>query len=411
MNLQTGSKGQDVINLQNQLKAAGYDTGASDGIFGAKTQAAVKAYQTANNLAVDGIAGKNTLGSLSNPVAKPTATPTPTKTPTVTAPTPVATPKYEPPTFKPFESTIARPTAPNLPSAPQIGAFNPNIDQSALQQQSLDLLKPQYERGQEQLKDLYGMNMQGINDESLKRGLARGSYVGNRQDRETTESGKREVDLDRNYNEQANLMASQNYDKEYNRQYQGYRDNTENTWRQYQANTDSMWRNYDSLMDLYNLDLTTEQNNYTNQYNDAWKQYDANYNQGRDAITDKQNADNFALQQSQFDFTKTTDQRDYDWNTYMDTENLKLSKANASNKNAANALKDIDPYTMAFNDIFSSPNPGNTWAAKKNQYKEILSSTPGAYEALSAEYLAWLKKNPSKPRDASRTEAMKAYYS
>ena len=64
--LRNGSKGSDVIKLQNALINAGYDVGSlgADGIYGAKTQAAVKAYQKANGLTVDGIAGKNTLGSL-----------------------------------------------------------------------------------------------------------------------------------------------------------------------------------------------------------------------------------------------------------------------------------------------------------------------------------------------------------
>lgn len=58
-----GSAGEDVKKLQSLLNAQGYDL-AVDGIFGAKTQAAVKDYQSKNSLAVDGIAGINTWSSL-----------------------------------------------------------------------------------------------------------------------------------------------------------------------------------------------------------------------------------------------------------------------------------------------------------------------------------------------------------
>ena len=71
-NLKTGSSGSEVKKLQEALVAAGYDVGktGADGIFGANTAAAVKQYQKDNGLAVDGIAGKNTLGSLYSTTTK-----------------------------------------------------------------------------------------------------------------------------------------------------------------------------------------------------------------------------------------------------------------------------------------------------------------------------------------------------
>ena len=65
-NLKYGSSGEEVKKLQNALIDAGYDVGSTgaDGVFGKNTQAAVQAYQKANGLAVDGIAGVNTLGKL-----------------------------------------------------------------------------------------------------------------------------------------------------------------------------------------------------------------------------------------------------------------------------------------------------------------------------------------------------------
>lgn len=59
----TGSKGTGVTELQKSLNNSGYGL-ATDGIYGPKTAAAVKDYQTKNNLTVDGIAGNQTLSSL-----------------------------------------------------------------------------------------------------------------------------------------------------------------------------------------------------------------------------------------------------------------------------------------------------------------------------------------------------------
>lgn len=63
-NLRRGSKGAEVTRLQTALNALGYDCGAADGIFGAATEAAVRAFQGDNGLTVDGIAGKATQTAL-----------------------------------------------------------------------------------------------------------------------------------------------------------------------------------------------------------------------------------------------------------------------------------------------------------------------------------------------------------
>ena len=66
LTLKKGSRGDEVRRLQETLNAMGYDCGTADGIFGAKTEAAVRAFQAENGLTADGIAGKNTLTLLYN---------------------------------------------------------------------------------------------------------------------------------------------------------------------------------------------------------------------------------------------------------------------------------------------------------------------------------------------------------
>lgn len=59
-----GCTGDAVKALQEKLNAKGFHSGNVDGIFGAKTYAAVTAFQKANSLGVDGIVGKLTWAKL-----------------------------------------------------------------------------------------------------------------------------------------------------------------------------------------------------------------------------------------------------------------------------------------------------------------------------------------------------------
>ena len=62
--LRVGSTGTDVKSLQQKLIELGFLSGGADGIYGVKTAAAVRAYQKANKLSADGVAGQKTLSSL-----------------------------------------------------------------------------------------------------------------------------------------------------------------------------------------------------------------------------------------------------------------------------------------------------------------------------------------------------------
>lgn len=62
--LRRGSRSTAVKALQEDLILLGYLNGKADGIFGARTEAAVRQYQRRNRLGVDGIAGKQTLSAV-----------------------------------------------------------------------------------------------------------------------------------------------------------------------------------------------------------------------------------------------------------------------------------------------------------------------------------------------------------
>ena len=89
--LKNGMSGTLVRQMQQRLKELGYYTGTVDGDFGTGTENAVKEFQKANGLTVDGKAGKNTLNKLYSNSAiskrtyeasQKTATPKPTATAT-----------------------------------------------------------------------------------------------------------------------------------------------------------------------------------------------------------------------------------------------------------------------------------------------------------------------------------------
>jgi N-acetylmuramoyl-L-alanine amidase len=59
-----GSSGNEVTQIQTKLKRWGYYNGKIDGIYGSKTVAAVRSFQSKNGLTVDGVAGPKTLAAM-----------------------------------------------------------------------------------------------------------------------------------------------------------------------------------------------------------------------------------------------------------------------------------------------------------------------------------------------------------
>lgn len=59
-----GSTGSVVSQIQTKLTAWGYYSAGIDGVYGSKTEAAVKHFQQKNGLTVDGIAGAKTLAAM-----------------------------------------------------------------------------------------------------------------------------------------------------------------------------------------------------------------------------------------------------------------------------------------------------------------------------------------------------------
>lgn len=103
--LKTGSRGEAVRLLQTRLNELGFSCGKADGIFGAKTKAAVIAFQYAEGLQADGIAGVATQAALLNAL-----TPSPAVAedlpPEEEETEPVEDPSAEPPEKDPDRETV-----------------------------------------------------------------------------------------------------------------------------------------------------------------------------------------------------------------------------------------------------------------------------------------------------------------
>ena len=76
MTLKKGSKGSEVKKLQQNLMKLGYDLPkfGADGHYGNETQKAVRQFQKANGLKVDGLAGKNTKAKINELLKKKPST-------------------------------------------------------------------------------------------------------------------------------------------------------------------------------------------------------------------------------------------------------------------------------------------------------------------------------------------------
>lgn len=112
--LQLGSVGAEVSTLQTQLQALGYYDGPISGSFGSQTQAALIAFQQAQGLTADGIAGPRVSTALSTPSQTAAVAPA-TVTPATVAPA----------TVTPAAVTTATTTAPVSPSTMATGTTTP----------------------------------------------------------------------------------------------------------------------------------------------------------------------------------------------------------------------------------------------------------------------------------------------
>jgi peptidoglycan hydrolase-like protein with peptidoglycan-binding domain len=105
-----------VREVQRRLRDRGLRPGPIDGIYGPRTQRAVRRFQARHDLATDAIVGPRTLRALRHTPTRPTRTPTATSPPQ--APVPQAAPERAP-----RAAPTAAPTRSPLPLGPVVAAI------------------------------------------------------------------------------------------------------------------------------------------------------------------------------------------------------------------------------------------------------------------------------------------------
>lgn len=315
--VQFGSQGKDVEELQNLLNQKGYNL-TVDGIFGNNTLSAVKDYQKKSGLSVDGIVGVNTWGSLTS--AKTTPSTTPTNTNGNNNKTASSTNGF---TFKEYEeSDIVKQAqdALNAQMAQKPGAyqsqwqtqlddimnkiqnrekFSYNFNEDALYQQYKDKA---IQQGKMAMGDAIGQAsaMTGGYGNSYAQSVGQQMYQKELQNLNDVIPELYQMALDRDnqekqdlYNQFAMLGDRENLD--YNR----YRDSV-NDWqseRDYLTNQYNTERDYDysKYVDDRNLAYTDHRNSiadaqWQKEFDEAQRQYyeSLNYQKERDKVTDAQ---------------------------------------------------------------------------------------------------------------------------
>lgn len=271
-----GSSGSDVRELQKKLNENGYSLEV-DGQFGSKTQAAVKDYQKKNNLQVDGIAGKNTWGSLSKAVAPQTTT---QKTPAQPSPyeqamqnlqaaqgkTPEYSASYDEQMNQLFQKIMNR----------EKFSYDPNAD--TLYQQYRDLYMQQ---GQQAMQDTMGQAaaLTGGYGSSYGQNVGQQAY-----NQYLQQLGEVVPEL---YGQAADRYAQEGqalYD-----QYAMMGDLRDTEYGRYQDALDQYWQNLGWLGDRADTE-----------YSKMMDERDFAYQQERDRIADEQWERQFAEQQRQY---------------------------------------------------------------------------------------------------------------
>lgn len=164
--LRVGDSGQAVSELQTRLQALGFYQGSVSGTYDATTEAAVIAFQQAQGLSIDGVAGPQVNSALYNPnnvvAANPTPTPTTeaslpsanATTPSTVAPNVATSPSPVDPTVDPNAAA----TAPN-PTNSQQAALTPDAQQALQQAEQARLEAEQARLEAEQARLILNQNL------------------------------------------------------------------------------------------------------------------------------------------------------------------------------------------------------------------------------------------------------------
>ena len=291
-----GSKGDEVVDIQNALIDNGYGDYmkgyGADGSFGGRTEKAVKAFQEANGLEVDGIVGEKTLAALgltggTNTGGNEPAAPTTNSNGAapVTSPGGVTTGDFNHPTFAPEDSEDIQ-TAKDL--LDQNGANKPGAWVDPYQSQYMDYLNQYQNRDPfsydfnsdalyQQYRDNYIMQGQMAMMDTMGQAAAMTGGYGNSYAQSV---GQQTYNQYLNQlNEiipELNQMAYERYQQEGQdllNMYGIYKGLSDDSYGRYQDEVDNWYREDSRLTGNYNTAYGREWDQYSLGYNTAWDEY------------------------------------------------------------------------------------------------------------------------------------------
>lgn len=305
--LKVGSKGQEVVDLQNELISKGYlNSSGADGIYGQNTAKAVRDYQKANNLTIDGIAGNQTLtslfGSASNVPAASTTGTTKIGTPEM--------PDFDSMAYDPTQDSVYQEALNTLTQVQQgKPTYNDEYEKNLedIYNEITNREKFSYNINEDPLYEQYANQYKALGDLAMQDTMGRAaSMTGGYANSFAQFVGQQAY---QSYLQQLNdkvpelaALARQQYDQEgqdmLNR-YSLMSDMRNAELSKYNNYLQDYWQSlnyYQGLADqAYNRGYTSSQDAITN----AWKDYSAKYQEERNRITDAQWQKNYDLQSDQ----------------------------------------------------------------------------------------------------------------
>lgn len=261
--------------------------------------------------------------------------------------------------------------------------FSFDGDMDTYLNQAQDMLKPQYQLNMNQINKNYDENViPGLNNDSLKRGLARSSYAGNRVDQAEAARQDDLSNLAMQQQQAVNNMAMQNYNTAYDRAYQLNNDNFNRGMSLYNAANQDLWQNKN-----FNNQNQWQQKNYDlslNQFNTSKDQWQKQY-------------DNANKQwQQEFNLNKTNADRDYQIKLQQLAQSAAKSSSGSRRSNNNSAYDGLtktqfkDRYSQTFDEAIASGDYEKVKAMVYGDKQNIINDLGYAYwQGLEKKYANW----------------------
>lgn len=281
MLLTYGSRGSDVSSLQTLLNNSGYGLSV-DGIYGSKTQATVRDYQSKNGLSVDGIAGDQTWGKLNSTGTAGTAAGSEAGAAAAgtSAQTPAATPDYSS-WYKPSQSVTDYKTALDTAQDNKSGDYSSQYQaqMDALYQKIMNRQPFSYDFSADPLYEQYRKQYTTQGKQAMQDTVGQGAALTGGYDSTYAQSaGQQQYNA---YLQKLNDVIPDLYTDAYNR-YEQQGTDLQNLYSLASNQEGTDYSRYRDKVTDYNQELSNAQNLYNNERSQDYTVQSAGWNRAND---------------------------------------------------------------------------------------------------------------------------------